>query len=91
MTEAITLKWRLTVADELDILMSRYPLDEGNKPMPVRELDAIIAYYRNRRAAASAPGGRAKIKKETGPKQSIDLGELGIKKPTGPILPMRKL
>lgn len=71
------------MADEIDTLMSKDPLE-----MTSNDLDAIIAYYRNRRAAASGP----KPKKDTGPGLKIDLQALGLKpKSSTPVIPIRKL
>lgn len=63
------------MSNEIDILMDLDPLE-----MTVTDIDAIIAYHRKNRANAEAG---IKPKKETGPKQKLDLVALGlIKAPT---------
>ena len=62
------------MANEIDTLMDLDPMQMSDK-----DLDAIIQYHRNNRANSEAG---IKPKKESGPKQSLDLAKLGlIKKP----------
>lgn len=59
---------------ELDILMSKPPLD----CIP-SDIDAIIAYQRQNRARKAEGGGRSrKAQVDTGPKQVLDLAALGL-------------
>lgn len=57
--------------NDIDLLMSKDPLE-----MSKLDLDTIIAYNRNQRAAREA-GGRSRTKKDSGP--PLDLEKLGLK------------
>lgn len=58
--------------NDIDFLMSIDPLDADKK-----DIDKIIAYFRNQRAAKES-GSRTRAKKDTGPQQKIDLKALGL-------------
>ena len=64
-----------TPTNDIDLLMSKDPLD-----MSSLDIDAIIAYNRNQRAAKEAGGTRASRKS---PAEKLDLGKLGLK----PVVP----
>ena len=66
-----------TPTNDIDLLMSKDPLD-----MSSLDIDAIIAYNRNQRAAKEAGGTRASRKSST-PAEKLDLGKLGLK----PVVP----
>lgn len=69
-------------ANDIDELMSQDPLG-----MSRQDIAAIVAYYRNRRAAPVP-----KVKKEKGLGLKIDAAALGLKvKPTGPVILRRPL
>jgi hypothetical protein len=68
--------------NDIDTIMSLDPLD-----MSKADLDVIIAYHRNQRAAKEAGGGR-RAKKDSGPSTKIDLEKLGLK-PAAPKLVRR--
>lgn len=57
--------------NDIDFLMSKQP------PWSDAELDAIIAYNRNSRAAKEASGRGSRAKKDAGP--PLDLEKLGLK------------
>lgn len=73
------------MANEIDELMARVSEDPINAPK--QDLDAIIAYHRRNRANAEAG---IKPKKETGPKQTLDLAALGLSKPVVTAPPMKR-
>jgi hypothetical protein len=60
--------------NDIDMLMSLDPLE-----MTKLDIDRVIAYHRNQRAAKEAGGKRSKAKKDTGPSQKLDLEALGLK------------
>lgn len=68
------------MANEIDLLMDLDPL-----LMTANDITSIIAYHRRNRANSEAG---IKPKKESGPKQKIDLLALGLIKPK-PIAPRR--
>lgn len=59
--------------NDIDTIMSLDPLD-----MTKSDLDVIIAYHRNQRAAKEANPGRGRAKKDSGPSTKIDLQKLGL-------------
>lgn len=62
---------------DIDDLMDADPLGLSD-----RDLDAIIAYHRNRRAAEDAPKGRAKAKADPETKAALSsLVQSMVKKP----------
>lgn len=67
------------MANELDILMDLDPLTLASTEGGI---EAIVAILRQKRAQSEAG---IKPVKEKGPKVTIDLEALGIKKPTVPI------
>lgn len=61
-----------TEPNDIDLLMSKDPLD-----MSEADLDAIIAYNRNQRAARESGGSRKARKDSASP--PLDLAKLGLK------------
>lgn len=72
-----------TIQNDIDLLMSLDPLNYSDS-----DIDVIIAYHRNHRAAREAGAKGSRAKKDTGPKQTIDLASLGLK-PAAPTVKRR--
>jgi hypothetical protein len=64
---------KISPQNDIDLLMSLDPLNYTSK-----DIDVIIQYHRNQRAAKES-GGLRKARKDTGPKTEIDLTKLGLK------------
>lgn len=63
--------------NDIDTIMSLDPLD-----MSKHDLDVIIQYHRNQRAAKESGGLRGRAKKDSGPSTKLDLEALGLKPAT---------
>lgn len=64
----------MTEINDIDLLMSLDPLE-----LSKQDIEVIIAYHRNQRAMREA--GK-KPKKDSGPKQVLDLTKLGLRPAT---------
>lgn len=68
--------------NDIDLLMSLDPLE-----MSDLDIDKVIAYHRNQRAAREA-GKTGRAKKDSGPSTKLDLEKLGLK-PAAPKITRR--